>query len=202
MSYQIFCFLGFNIPLLFFSIAIVVFSVFQLTEGGGYGYDDIIKLMNDKIYQFRINKIECHEYISKLNFKKDFTNYKIFLNLVFNSGIIAYIIARFGKLDKACEIGILISTILTIGYLTELSSTIISFVYYASTKYDSKDFEICNNRGGSVFIKEYLFKNAKSSLNFEFKLDLIILILICVSFIPLIIGNLCILDMEIDNSRK
>ena len=202
MSYQSSCFLGFNIPLLFFSIAIVVFSIFQLTEGGGYGYDDIIELMNDKISQFRINKIECNEYISKLNFKKDFTNYKIFINLVFNAGIIAYIIARFGKVDKSCEIGILISTILTIGYLTELSSTIISFVYYASTKYDSKDFETCNIRGGSVFIKEYLFKNAKSSLNFEFTLDLIILILICVSFIPLIIGNLCILDMEIDNSRK
>ena len=192
------CFLGFYIPLLILSILIIILSIIQLCKGEGFGYNWIIDLMNNKVFKFNFNKNQCYEYFSKIKFKKNFANVKTIFNLAFNSGIVLYSIMRYKHPDKSCEMGIFISIIIILGYFTELAITIISLVYFAKTDFDSEDFEICNRRGGSFYIKESIFSKAKSG-NLVYLLDKIIIIGISLSFIPSVIGILILLSQEIED---
>ena len=192
------CFLGFYITILIFSLLIIVLSVIQLCKGEGFGYNGIIDLMNSKVFKFNINKNQCYEYFSKIKFKKNFANVKTIFNLAFNSAIVLYSIMRYKHPKKSCQMGVFISTIIMLGYFTELAMTIISLVYFAKTDFDSEDFEVCNRRGGSFYIRESIFSKAKSE-NMNFLLDKIIIIGISLSFVPSIIGVLIILSQEIED---
>ena len=86
-----------TIRILFISLLVsylinLTLSIILLKNKGGYGYNGILSMLEDNPIVLDMNKKECEKYISDIQYNKEFAKVKTLYILIFNIGVIIYII--------------------------------------------------------------------------------------------------------------
>ena len=180
-----------------FLTLIIILSILQLTNKGGYGYNGILFMLDDNPILLEINKKYCDLYISDIKSKIKFAKIKTLLILIYNIIALIYGIMRIKEEKEGCKIGIFFFIIIIIGFFGELVFVSVNLNYYNKTHYDSSIFENCNRFDNNFWITKDIFDGAKKMNKWVIEMDRAIISFICISLLPMMI-NSCFILIDLD----
>ena len=166
------------------SINIILASV-QLGKQKGYGYDELLSMLDNNQLLLEINQKKCDEYIKDIKSKKNISKAKTIITLIYNSIALLFIVIRIKNLRVNCLFDILISVYLMAGFIIELVIVSLSLSYYNQTDYDSDNFKKCNILNDTLLISEEIFEEAFIESQWVIKIDKGIISIVCIYFIPI-----------------
>ena len=166
------------------SINIILASV-QLGKQKGYGYDELLSMLDNNQLLLEINQKKCDEYIKDIKSKKNISKAKTIITLIYNSIALLFIVIRIKNLRVNCLFDILISVYLMAGFIIELVIVSLSLSYYNQTDYDSDNFKKCNIFNDTLLISEEIFEEAFIESQWVIKIDKGIISIVCIYFIPI-----------------
>ena len=182
----------------------IILSFIQLTSKKGYVYDGILSMLDENQILLGTNKNKCADYISDIEYKKEFSKIKTIITLVYNSGSLIYFIIRIKDLtgESNCLIDIFFLIIMHIGLFGELVLVSMSLSYYNKTDYDSVNLEKCIRSNNTFLIRKEIFEKAITLSKWVINIDKGIISVTCLYFIPFyILSSLILITIRFDEHK-
>jgi len=160
------------------SFIIIIISIIQMKKG--FGFKNILSIINNFIINFEKNNEYCNEYISEIKLAKRVAKAKTLFNLSFNLFQFIYSLIRLKNVNKFCRIGFLIWFILIIGHIAVIALTSIAIDEYNVEEYNI--FVDCFSTYERIkIIEDKSFKEEEINFNYMINLDIAI---ICLNIFP------------------
>ena len=159
---------------------IIIISIIQMKKG--FGFKNILSIINNFIINFEKNNEYCNGYISEIKLAKRVAKAKTLFNLSFNLFQFIYSLIRLKNVNKFCRIGFLIWFILIIGHIAVIALTSIAIDEYNVEEYNI--FVVCFSAyQRNKIIEDESFKEEENNSNYVKILDFAIIGLNCFPFL-------------------
>ena len=136
----------------------------------GFGFKNILSIINNFIINFEKNNEYCNEYISEIKLAKRVAKAKTLFNLSFNLFQFINSCIRLKNVNEFCRIGFLIWLILMLGHIAVIALTSI-----ALNEYNVKEYNIFVDCFSSYqrikIIEDKSFKEEEINFNYMINLD-------------------------------